>query len=527
MGSRKNAWRRPPHISLDEWKEACNLAEISILIESHPCDTAIVPLLRDYLDTFREQSSPLLESEAFQLALAIAATEVPKEMERKRGVRARKQVRRALELARLPVSHGRAWKRDEATGAISHQRVQYPVGQGGFHAGTLRLLSRDPGDWQAAIRSDDLMGGDFVYVYDCGSEPVKLVRDVVKTFVRGRARKRIQMLFLSHLDRDHIAGVPALLAPRSGIEVDTIVLPYLDDVDRLIAFGRSAQTASADATERFFRDIVLDPVVTLQRFGPRQIILVPAVDEEDLPESAPIEPPEGDEGAIRWGAISSFDGGTPDAGIMDSGAILLRHAEFVLSVTGKGAWRLRPYVRGPRRQDREAFINAVEVALDWPRGSFSTKVQNAKTRRVLVTRHRTALARAYKWAFGDKNETSLSLYSGPVSPERCGAVFAGRPMLAKAKIGWLGTGDANLRDDEPIRRFEDFYGADLEQVTTFVLPHHGSIHNSDPNRLVSDAETWVANAQPIHRHWKHPDPELSLAEDRKSWYLNTAPAFAQ
>lgn len=55
-------------------------------------------------------------------------------------------------------------------------------------------------------------------------------------------------------------------------------------------------------------------------------------------------------------------------------------------------------------------------------------------------------------------------------------------------------------------------------MSTFVLPHHGSLHDSDAEQLVFDFDRFVAAAQPSRPEWKHPPKELadkvaSLNED--------------
>lgn len=435
--------------------------------------------------------------------------------------RSRLAEQRALERLRLPLGHPRAWKRSPPVSALCHQRRQFAVGQGGFHAGVLTLLPNEPLLWKAAMQGDALKAGDFVYVYDCGSEPADGVRTAAREFARARDRKPIDMLFLSHFDRDHICGVPELLSSRNGVHVDTIILPYLDDLDRLITFGRSAATQGSATEERFHRDLTLDPVGTLRRFDPRQVIFIPATDDEGPFELRGTDPPAGgDDEGMHWKAVAS-EGAKPDARATEDGAIVLRRADFVFAGRGTALWRLKPYVRRACREDREAFQSAVEIALDWPRGSFGEKIRSREQRRSLVTRHRTVLARAYKWAFKDKNETSLSLYSGPANPEQCGAVFLGRPRHHTPKVGWLGTGDAYLRDPDRIAAFERHFRDELDQVSTFVLPHHGSIHNSDPAHLISAADLFVACAQPIHSHWRHPDPILvrTIRNDRRRFRL--------
>ena len=68
----------------------------------------------------------------------------------------------------------------------------------------------------------------------------------------------------------------------------------------------------------------------------------------------------------------------------------------------------------------------------------------------------------------------------------------------------------------------------MKYVSTFLLPHHGSIHNSNANRLVSDADRWVAAADPIH-DWDHPAKLLvDAVKDRRRGFrqVKSAPATA-
>lgn len=74
----------------------------------------------------------------------------------------------------------------------------------------------------------------------------------------------------------------------------------------------------------------------------------------------------------------------------------------------------------------------------------------------------------------------------------------------------MGTGDAHLKTASDVAAFNKAYGPDIEHSSTFVFPHHGSIENSDPNNLVSDADRWVAAADPIH-DWQHPHWSLQAA----------------
>ena len=511
--------RLPEGAREDEWLLACACADFHLLAQIYRqyghsnatvCDD-FHRLLRDCIS----------DEDTYDLALAAVRTTFDAHGVHQRCKRHLRRVNQELRWAtlrksRLPASHSRAWKRSEVGRAISHHRYQLPVGQGGFHIGTLKDLGPEEASWRGALTGDAVEDADFVYAYDCGSDPIAGVVNAASTIAKRRPSRLLDMLFVSHFDRDHICGIPHLLHPRKGMQVDTIVMPYLDDVDRIIAFGRCADRAETGASARFHEDMVVDPVDTMGRFDPRQIILIMPSDEDseagffDLP---PADPPSSPARGAPWKAADANGGraAPPQARTTSDGATVLRRAEFDIAGRDSGGWRLKPHVKRAELHDREAFAAAIEVLLRWPRGSFRDRVQDKRLRRAMVTEHRTMVSRAYAWTFGDKNETSLSLYSGPLNPEDAGAVFRNMPETPVARVGWLGTGDAGLRDHHAVRLFRDFYRDELDWVSTFVLPHHGSIHNYDPDFPVTDADVWVAAAQPTHRSWKHPAPEIVAA----------------
>jgi glyoxylase-like metal-dependent hydrolase (beta-lactamase superfamily II) len=96
---------------------------------------------------------------------------------------------------------------------MDHCRRQFAVGQGFFHAGKLSL------NLKCHLR----------YVFDCGSEPLyaKELNSRIDAYVKDvGAKAPLDILFISHVHRDHVTGVERLLDPSSGLKVKTIVLPY-------------------------------------------------------------------------------------------------------------------------------------------------------------------------------------------------------------------------------------------------------------------------------------------------------------
>ncbi|SDX03214.1 hypothetical protein SAMN05444358_102245 [Ruegeria halocynthiae] len=500
-----------------EWRQACQCAEVRVcsdIARNYGLSLIAEGLFRSIEEDI---SDDVLEHALEHIKQSFNTEAIHKECQDFLEKERKDAEHLSARTARLPSSHSRAWKRDDTRHVLGHHRYQLPVGQGGFHVGTLRNLGLDEAVWRSSLGDDAIPLADFMYVYDCGAIPIAGAVKAVRSIVCRRVSRRLDMLFVSHFDRDHICGIPHLLHPKKGLQVDTIVMPYLDDIERIIAFGRSAATSAEPRAERFYRDIVVDPIGTMTQFAPRQIVMVASGEEGDTDpgffELPPTEPPRSDPDGPPWkiNGAGSPRSGVPSARRTPEGAIVVQKVEFNIADGIEGGWLLKPHVKKAPLQDREAFCAAVEVMLKWPRGSFRKKAQSKEVRRLLVTKHRTTLSRAYAWAFGEKNETSMSLYSGPTKPEEAGAVVYKSKERDCARVGWLGTGDACLLDPQTVRKYQDHYSEELDWVTTFMLPHHGSAHNFDPDLPVVDAELWVAAAQPKNSTWKHPAPGIVKA----------------
>jgi hypothetical protein len=399
---------------------------------------------------------------------------------------------------------------------LLHGRWQAPVGQGGFHIGGIHLCA------------GPLAGRESVYVYDCGSIPKRHAQGVIARLRAGAWFDTIDVLMLSHFDIDHICGVPDLLAgPPRGVGVDTIVMPYVDMDERILSLARAA--AGDRDIDDFMMRMVDDPQAALSAFRPRRIVFVLA-DDDDPPEGPGFEPVGptplgGDIEGIAWtldaigpgirawrrflhGARSDRTGAVEHV-VARNAALLARDP------CGAELWKLRSYVKRADPRRLEAFRKRIEHAFGWSRGDFRAKVRDPAVRREMATAKRTAVARAYRTAFGDKNLTSLCVYSGPSDLHCAQALAPHQDGRFATKIGWMGTGDADLRDPRALAEFRRAYGADLGRVATFLLPHHGSIENSDPTDPACDARTWVAAAEPGNPRWRHPHPRLRDAVTKR------------
>lgn len=405
-----------------------------------------------------------------------------------------------------------AWRRLVNGILLGHQRIQFAAGQGGFHAGGLTRLAANSALVHAWMEQQELGKCDFLYIYDCGSHPRKNVEAEISYLLRQSGSRRLDFLFLSHFDADHVSGVPALIGDGK-LGVDTVVIPYVDDLEKVIAVAHAA--TRADHVNGFFVELVVDTVGTLKDLGARRILLMDNGDGP-TPDAPLTDPISGGPDDLPWKLGSAGEERSEVRSVGQDTFYARDGAIDIAGATSEGLqliWRLLPYVQRADEDAKGIFAETVEILLGWDDGSFRKRIVDMNERRRLVTEHTDVLGDAYRYAFGNKNVTSMSLYSGPADPSRVGATLV-RPSLKRwpfAKIGWLGTGDAPLRNAALVAEFEAHYGDVLDAVSTFMFPHHGSIHNSNPKRLIGDADIYFAAAEPVRGDWKHPAPQLRNA----------------
>lgn len=401
-----------------------------------------------------------------------------------------------------------------------HSRIQHAVGQGGFHTGELsawpnRVLCLP----FETICSLGPFSNDFRYVYDCGSKQLRHCRKVVKLYSRTIEKRHLDFLFLSHFDEDHVNGVPDLLETSKGVKADTIVMPWVDAAERLIALARVL--ARKGKISAFFEDLIIDPKQKLLEYNPRRILFIDRgpspPDADDLKIGPLSERPDGSfQYELEIDGVDIHRGqprGTKDETETTTEVFkIYDDVVIVVSVHANGFhWLLKPYVRPAEKNRVENFKREAEKNLGWNQFEFDNQVKQNKVREDLVRDSKKAkkLAKAYTIAFGDRNLTSLCLYSGPSEPltkHRRAMKLGINYCSAVSKIGWLGTGDAQLRDPGDTLKFCMHYDRQRVSVTTFALPHHGAVSNYSPWLVTKfRPTTCVASSKPP-RHWLHPHP---------------------
>jgi glyoxylase-like metal-dependent hydrolase (beta-lactamase superfamily II) len=389
------------------------------------------------------------------------------------------------------------------------QRVQYPVGQGGFHSCSIASTDRDK------------LIPDFVfdYVYDCGT--YSLAPDGASRFQHIKryidryepVDGKVDLLFLSHLDADHYNGAEELCASKA---VARIVLPYftIEEVCFVVA-QQSIKKHTAPLSARYINDLLSLANGGTRLFGAPVTRVMPGGSSPDTPgpdrpdDPRPL-PPTDPDGDAPLRAVACTLG--PHGQLMPLGDGIANGSSICLAAPGAAPGKaqvlpviLRPwsYMQSPaavaymrtaiaactplaKLLDRNAKVTASDIAA----------LEKAKSK-VRIACHDIIKAAGGTYAGSERhpnvNSPSLCLYSG-INP-------APNPPFAAIHISpwypcinWIATGDALLK--RHWREFEACFKDVLGLTGTYVVPHHGSLdnHRSDFIQAVHPCATAVISS---------------------------------
>jgi hypothetical protein len=345
--------------------------------------------------------------------------------------------------------------------------TQHPVGQGGMMSGFL-----------------EIPGGRFHWVYDCGSNQTEaLNREIAKVAAHGE----VDCLFLSHLDSDHVNGIDRLLMVT---RVKEVVLPYLNDLDRMIA---AAHDDTTGALTGGFLTFLGDIEGWFGARGVERVTFITPRDDDEDGEGGP-ELPRGDgggKGPIHpkwWGETEAPP---PPSGQGKDGSArvmvqqLVTTAPLLLSAaSGMIDWLLLPYAHRPSDAKLLAFRKAMYR-------KFGPKYPSRIKLLMSDPALREKVRECYDLIWSDHNLVSMALYAGPRGSQQWqGECVNQHPWWHHHRqgnaVGWLGTGDMHLDVGRRRKAFTRHYRDVLEQINVFGLPHHGShrnFHHSLPDAL--------------------------------------------
>ena len=361
--------------------------------------------------------------------------------------------------------------------------TQHAVGQGGLMSGLIETQK----------------GGTFHWVYDCGSNQGEArLREIQMV-----ASNHVDVLFLSHLDADHINGIDELVTNTTVAEV---VLPYLNNMDRLIA------AAHADSTGRLTGGFLTFLSNIEGWFIQRGVQKVTYIDLSNNDDGGPfsdfgeIAPDDGDDGPIKpkW-SDELGDGKTDD---LKTPNVMSSSATLALS-TQRGFlnWVLSPFAHGPSAKKRAVFKAEIESLIQ-----SDEDIADLLKRFLSDNEVRENIRNAYDVIWSNHNLVSMALYTGPlrVNPRpirfisHLGYTFHTRHP--EPSCGWMGTGDMNLKGKRRKNSFVNFYTRSnfLDLTGVFQLPHHGSSRDIDCSILNKMTNLRICYAAAGQNSYGHP-----------------------
>lgn len=345
-------------------------------------------------------------------------------------------------------------------------RTFHPVGQGTFYS----------------ERHDNLN-----IVYDCGTMSPQRARSVVEDAFKGEV---VDVLFISHFDKDHIASIPDL--KNSAKQIKAVVLPLLNNQQKslLLNFYNHFPVD--------LKDIINDPEsyfdsdTTIIRIQPttNTFNLERRFDPRDLRELINNTSNESIE----------IESGTPLTITSTVGVETIR-------------WCFIPY-------NYEDKIRRIEVDRELNKAGISTSTLMNNPNYALSNLEDIVLRKTmhtiYDKLKGKINENSMLLYSGPNlynDLRKCQYFHLShhQTLLINSKLcytclcmsGCIYTGDSDFK----CFKLKDIYAGYVDHVAIIQIPHHGSKYDFDLQALEGFSRTIMPVSHKTNSS-KHPDAEV-------------------
>ncbi|MGE1076175.1 hypothetical protein ACQJ22_27005 [Pseudomonas fragariae (ex Marin et al. 2024)] len=395
----------------------------------------------------------------------------------------------------------------------------HPVGQDLFTSGVFQLEGADPYWW----------------VFDCGTYLKKHQVDLTKELdqlshsvkaSRSNGKPRLDMVFISHFDRDHISGLLELLAE---FEVGRLVLPYVP-LHLRISIALDVRTSTFSKWQMF----VIDPVkyiASAQDVNVERVSLVlPA--STQMPDNQDILPITSDDGVLIEPAPLRQPTIVDEGYLAGSYPIEWLRPSTRFSI--KGIWEFIPYNDSSLKPNATApFQKAI--------GKLTTTLLDPA---YLGNRGavKASMERIYNKTFGAssrlRNLISLFVYAGPIN-DGATARYAYSTSNDLTSVHWellnkicypfyrhwfhecarvsgpkslLLTGDGSLSTTRQLEQLVDYLGQPrIDCIQVFQVMHHGAktSWHDDVARVIGP-EFSVFCAFPFGSH-PHPHPAVEFA----------------
>jgi hypothetical protein len=393
----------------------------------------------------------------------------------------------------------------------------HPVGQGLFASGYLR--------------PDHFSAPDFQWIYDCGTtSKAKYVRGGLRDVeALSYGRRRLDMLVLSHFDRDHVSGVCDLVRKYS---VGTLVLPYMPLWQRLvIGFEEGAPPDGR------FIGFFVSPATYLAGIPgadiERIVYVLPSEggdgERPGVPPPKSYEPTGNDE--PKW--EPEIDRGRPEepdpaSEAPEDSGVAVEYLSPRGAIRIGGFWEFVPYNDAGYSKNAPAnFRQAI-------RGLQQRLLNDAADRERALVEIKNLYDRCFGGSSRLRNIISLFLYGGPIYPSWQAAflglgsqaweygIYAGRSYRVHAeqtaKASVLYTGDGYLDTPYRLRNLLDHLGSFRQShIGAFQVMHHGAEGNWHEGVARSVAPAFsVFSSDPGNKKLRH--PHLPVLEEFQNYH---------
>ena len=379
-------------------------------------------------------------------------------------------------------------------------RMQYGIGQGGFHAQQIRVQGAPEGVQIEPYR----------FVYDCGSDTAAIKTGharpldwAIRHFADNDDPKRpvklsVDSLYLSHFQKDHIDGAKLL---AELVDLKEIVIPHLSHKQFAHILCHQISSGALTALTPGVQEYL---AVLGRAAGDGPIIngipttRVQGGGEPPLPDAGGGPPVE----LLRPGNPQveyriSHSGGTSTTWAHQSSRLLRIQASKDAALNSNDFWELRVWSFAQDAALTEAVIQELTALTDAAgQPALRSMIQGIVDLNEIswAFKNRAAIQGAYEKALksqgvplaNDHNVVSLCLHSGPTDSLTYDSYrpYGSDRCLVQCLIGhsnassWLGTGDALLENSKVWKDFSNHFaqgGVDRTQLWQAVLmPHHGS-----------------------------------------------------
>ncbi|MBQ9546151.1 MAG: MBL fold metallo-hydrolase [Bacteroidales bacterium] len=307
-------------------------------------------------------------------------------------------------------------------------------------------------------------------VYDCGttSNPTILQQEI-EGLANTLDYKKIDILFLSHLHKDHISGIEQLM---NECYVKKVVLPQLEPFQIIRAYlSKSSNAPSFSDQYDDSAFALIDRVfASRDRHGDTDYVEVPAFVEPLF--SSKLSNKEGNNELYNPNALSQYKN------------LILKDYTFPISLPTEEA--IIEYIPFNIESPQKTIFNIL-AAKYFPnlydqlqQGDF-TQLQDEKLQE---------LTKLYLHIFRGLNESSMPVLSHVI------------PQIPRP-LDCLYTGDYTNKTDKNVEKLKAFYNDEWDKIAYIQVPHHGSRYGN-PVELYQGGPHECMVSYGVHNRYNHP-----------------------